>query len=281
MSLANDGEFSFQQRKPGVFGLGANIGKSSAVGADFINAVSLGLIPGLSMWIGEGHNGDIDTAAAEDVWDVGGLMQYLTAAETVNIASTSSEDASGNTGAYTVKVEYLDSALDLQDETITLDGVNNVQLAENAIRVLRLTALTGGSNEANVGIITATADTSGYVMCEILAGQGLSHQAHFTVPNGYTALVMGVLFQTHKAAGGGKPVVNFLGKIRPFGGLWLEVFESYIDTDNQNFLFLNQSEVGAPLIQAKTDLRIECSTDVNDTEVTCRFWVLLRKPVQA
>lgn len=268
--MLGNGEFTFQQRRPGVWGMGNPAGEGSAVGADFLRAACFGLIPGIIPYITEGHNEDIDTASPEDIWDNGGSMQYLSSAEVMHLVSTDANDTAAGSGLQQVMIDYLDSNWSFKTANFELNGLTPVVLPAG-VRCLKVRGIRGA---VNVGIITVTASISGYVMGYIKAGQGLSHQSHFTVPANREAIVLRSEFRAAKIVGG-SPLVNFKGYGRLFGGPWVEEFETFIDT-GLNTVEVVDENIG-DLFPAKTDFRVLASTDLNDTQCRCRLYILMRE----
>ena len=73
-----------------------------------------------------GRNTDVDSAAAEDVWDGGGIWVAPTAARVHNLVSADAADDAAGTGAQTVLVTGLDGTWTETSETVTMDGITPV-----------------------------------------------------------------------------------------------------------------------------------------------------------
>ena len=239
----------------------------------FLNAVSLGLIPGYTAVVIAGHNPDIDATPEEDIWEGGGSLSYLSSAETMNIASTAAADDDGSTGVETILVKGLDASyLEIQ-EVVTMNGTSNVLTSNSYLRVHQLIAQTAGTGLTNAGIITATASSAATVQCEMDAGEGTSQNSHYTIPAGKSGIVLRVELDSHKTVGA-SPLVEFMGMVRPFGGAWIQVFGRHMETDVDDSIVVEQPV--APLISAKTDIRMAVSSDKADTEVRSRMYLLLK-----
>ncbi len=161
--------------------------------------IAAGLIPRYAGVNKFGRNPDVDTAADEDIWDVGGTWVPPTTARTHDIASTSTDDdgvnAPGSTGAQTIRVFGLTSWSTAEvSEDITLDGTTNVATANSYVIIHRMQVLTAGSGRTNAGDITATAQTDGTVTAQITAGEGQTLMAIYGVPSGKTLLGTGWYF---------------------------------------------------------------------------------------
>lgn len=242
---------------------------------DFFFEVAKGNVPKHKAIFVTGNNTDIDTGVEEDVWEQGGVLTYLTSAETMNIVSTAMADDGdpAGIGARTVLVTGLSSAHVLQSETVTMNGVADVLTSLSYLRVRSLTVVTAGSTEANAGVITATASSAATVQCAIAANEGISNNSHYTVPAATKAYIIDVYFTTTKE-GGGAPIVHFLGfsNKRIANGAWVQVLDEHIDTGVFNTLHLEQKIM--PELTAKTDIRVAATTTVNNTEVTTRMYIV-------
>ena len=149
-----------------------------------------------------GQNLEIDTAAEEDIWEIGGTRAIFTAAEQFNIASTSTADDIGSTGALTMRIEGLDGDYNYVTEDVNLDGTTNVLTTNSYIEIYRMRVLTSGTGQINAGLITATGASSSNVIAGIRAGYGTTQQTHFVIPAGYTGFLIEEGFSSFKTAGG-------------------------------------------------------------------------------
>ena len=62
------------------------------------------------------------------IWSQGGIYSYLSAASTLYISSSSTDDTVAGTGARTVTVSGLDNNFDEKVETVSLNGQTGVEL---------------------------------------------------------------------------------------------------------------------------------------------------------
>lgn len=149
---------------------------------DFALDVARGDIFGVDRISKFGRNTQINTnSTPEDVWTIGGLWEHLTVAERINVASNNDFDTSLGTGARTLTLQGLDGdCLPLQ-ETIEMDGQNDVLTDAAFFRVFRKWVPTAGDLLTNAGDITATPSISTTKpQARILAGQGQTEQAIYT-----------------------------------------------------------------------------------------------------
>ena len=165
-------------------------------------SVAEGLIDGHSFVRKFGRNPDVDTTA-ETVWTAGGIYTFPTAAETLEVVSADAADTSAGTGARTVEVFGLDTNFAEQSETVTLNGITPVATSNTYLRCYRAVVRTAGSGGENAGTITIDQQTSSTVVAEIAAGVNQTQLGAYTVPNGYTAHILGLIISVTKNTGVG------------------------------------------------------------------------------
>lgn len=130
------------------------------------------------------------TTTLKEVWDgVAANWVAPTTARTHDIVSSSASDTSAGVGARTVLVEGLSAANNLQSETVTMNGTLNVPTANTYTMIHRLTVLTAGSNNHNVGNITATAQTDATVTCFLYATTNRSMMGIYKIPASTTGYI--------------------------------------------------------------------------------------------
>jgi len=190
---------------------------------DFLLEVAKGSIDGYSCINKFGHNPDVDIASApEDVWAGGGIYGfYPTTAQSMEAVSTSTNDdySPAGTGARTIQVYGLDSNWDLQEETVQMNGTTPVALSNTYIRIYRALVLTAGSVETNDGNITIRIVTVGTVAAYIMAGDGQTQQAVYTIPNNKTGYFMkGYVGMSDGGSSVSRESVQFKWKARPANG---------------------------------------------------------------
>jgi len=236
---------------------------------DYYFMVSRGEVNGATAVVITSHNPDIDAASNEDIWEGGGLLTYPADDDSLKITSTSASDSATGTGALTVLVTGLDTNYAALSETITLKGTDTVKTVNKYWRVRSMTVKTAGSSGGNVGNLTGTIGPS--LQIESDATEATTKNIHYTVPASKKAYVVrGELSATK--TGGGSPIVEFRGYVREIGGAWVLVFDKKIDT-SVGFDFTFDQPVMEQLA-AKTDFRIEVDTDVNNTVVYARIFIV-------
>ena len=129
-----------------------------------------------------GFNNSVGTGF-EIVSDLGTNFLPESAA-VVSLVSDDANDADGDTGARTVKIEGVDENYNLVDDTVTMNGTSAVTTTQTFFRVFRMSVLTAGSSSINEGEITAS--HSGTPIAAIHADNGgQTLMAVYTIPVGY------------------------------------------------------------------------------------------------
>ncbi len=233
-------------------------------------------MPRHSTVIVRGHNPDIDSGTAEDLWEAGGELAYLSSEETMNIVSTSTNDDGdpAGSGALTLRVSGVDGTGAAVSEDVTMNGTSNVLTSQAFLRVNVMQVLTVGSGNTNAGNITATASSAASIQCEMDATEALSQNSHYTVPLTTKGYLYQVEFNLTKNAGGGLSV-ELHGFARPggAGAPWLQLFDKHMDED-----ITDESDLLLPFptqMPARTDIRLSALTNKADTDVRSRMYLMI------
>lgn len=156
---------------------------------DYFTEVSLGNIPGRSMFTFTGSK-PVITTSFETTWDIAGNFTWPTGDEAWEIGSDDTDDTSAGTGARTVIIVGLDTNFDTQTEIVTMNGTTFVDLVRTDWnRINDIFVLTSGSSEANEGTITLRVDGGGLTRATIRPTLARSFNGFFTVPNGKIAVI--------------------------------------------------------------------------------------------
>jgi len=131
-----------------------------------------------------GHNSDVN-GSFEDIWTPGGVLSRLSSAETMDIASTSTADDVGGTGAITIRVEGVANDWSILNEDVTLNGTSTVTTSNSFLRINRMYITSSGTGQVNAGNITATASTAATIQSRIDANVGQTEKTQYAVPLGY------------------------------------------------------------------------------------------------
>ena len=162
---------------------------SNVISDEFRIAVALGQVPGWEIFRKFGMNNGVPASGSEEIWPVGTARVLPTSAGALSVVSSSTDDdASPATGAWQIIVEGLDSSYNEITETIALDGTTPVASSSSAWwRVNRAYIGDCGTGRTNAGNITITLDSQTQAYIE--AGEGQTHQTHFTVPGTHYVVV--------------------------------------------------------------------------------------------
>lgn len=174
-----------------------------------------------------GQNADIDTAAAEDVWSVGGLIPFPSAAAVTTIVSSSTADDDGGTGANTVYIDGIDNNGYFLSETVTMNGISAVTLTNQFRHVNRMYAVVSGSGLTNAGIIQVKHGST--VLCEIPASVGQSQTTGYVLPaNWQQGRLEQIYINVNKTVA--NTIVSAQFMIKPDGGSWRNVYPITLST---------------------------------------------------
>jgi len=162
--------------------------------------IAQGLFPGGSPVSKLGNvSGVADTEV--DVWAVGGTYTFPAAAQQMEVVSDSAQDtAATGTGAWTVKIWYLDSAFKEKTETITLNGLTPVPtVATDIYRINNFWVITAGTGKKAAGNIDIRnlADTPIY--SRISTGLTRARNAMYTVPFGKKLYIWQITYASSTA----------------------------------------------------------------------------------
>lgn len=215
---------------------------------DFNLRVAAKRVEGISSHTFYGNNPDID-GVLEDVWGTGGVLQFLSSSETMDIVSTSTDD-DGNpegTGAHRIAIRGLDDNYTPISEIVTLDGTSVVVTTQSYFRVNRMIILSAGSNDTNVGDISATATTAGTIQAEIKADNGVTTKSQLTVPENKRFFITSLSLGTQN---NDEVQINIQSRIE--SGPWIVIYRTNIVSNSYKEQFIYP-----PSIPSKADLRIQ------------------------
>lgn len=121
----------------------------------------------------------------EDLWVPGGRMTWLTAQDTLNVVSSSTDDDAAGVGARILLIYGVDENYEVVTELVTMDGTTPVTTTNEFFRVNSVQFVSAGSTGYNVGNITITDTTGGTTQAYIEAEIGVYHSMNFSIPAGY------------------------------------------------------------------------------------------------
>lgn len=212
-------------------------------------------------------------SSEEVVWDGDGSYTFLETAEYLNVVSSSALDVNqGVSGAWNVIVFGLDENYNEISELVELNGIVPVQTTQKFLRTFRALVLQGGNTSpiggANQGDITFTSEDTTTLQAKIMANEGQTLMAVYTVPAGKTGYITGGLF----SVGEGKDCI-FKGKFR--------------NCTTENCVFSNkftiemfeasqQADFKTPLeVPEKTDVIITGQNGATTVAASASFGILL------
>lgn len=159
---------------------------------DFLLEIARGKIATFAFEQRIGKNRDVDTGGEEDVWSVGGNMNWQTSAQSVEVVSSDVDDvATTGTGCRTLRVSGLGSTFNALTETVNMNGTTAVALSNSYRYIDKTEILTTGSSETNEGDITVRIASAGATLAQMPAGYGQCWHASYVVPAAKTAYLIG------------------------------------------------------------------------------------------
>lgn len=261
-----------------VTGEGTELDPHLSIPGGLFLEIQKGNVAKHSFFLIRGSNLDVDNGSVEDVWSVGGVMVYLTVAQTMSIVSTSAQDdgAPLGNGARTILITGVDGTGAEISETVILNGTTPVLTVNSYLRVNQTIVTTVGSLTFNDGDITTTSSGTIDIQSRIDANKGIDYGSHFTVPLGQTAFLLQTELNSSKIGGGGaSPVVEFRANARRFGAAFIEVFTKKLNTEVTDTI--DNLAPFPSVIPARSDIKFSADTDTNNTEVRTRVSILLVK----
>lgn len=234
-------------------------------------AIAKGEVTGHTLMLKFGRNTDVDTGAAEDVWEGGGLYTFDTTAQSLEIISSAAADdgSPGGTGARTITVRGLDANYAEQVETVTLNGTTAVALSGTWLRVHRCQVATAGSSEANEGTLTVRLAGAGASRLVVGPLNGQTLMAVYTIPAGKTGYVV-----QYYISGNASPTAPTMDV-----SLWTRSSGGVRNLKHQQALTAGQEMryvFGSPFqITEKTDVWLRAQSSVNNSDVCGGFDIVL------
>jgi hypothetical protein len=155
----------------------------------YLYDVAEGNVPGHSSWEKYAINDDVDLAAEEDVWCVGGNYVFPAAKMGMEVVSSSVEDdadkAIAGTGVHSIRIYYLTDDFTEKTEDLNLDGTTVVPtIATDIFRINRIRPLTVGTGLKAAGNIDVRHLDNSPIYTRIAAGFTKGRQLIYTVPKG-------------------------------------------------------------------------------------------------
>lgn len=232
--------------------------------------IARGNVDGASVVHKFGRNPDVDSAAAEDIWDASNTYTWPVSACAVTIESSSSSDSAGSGGARTLQLFGLDANFSEASEVVSLAGRNQVTSASSYRRLHRMVVLSAGSIQESAGNIEAVHGDTGSTLASITQGFNQTLMAVYTIPASRTGYLTNWNASIDRAGIAQNRSGDVKLQVRPEG----EVFQ----TKSTVGLFNDSRErfYSVPLkISAKSDIKVNASAVTNNTAFSAAFDLIL------
>ena len=240
------------------------------VPSNFEMDVKKGLVTGHTSFDKWGRLNNIDTTTGIvppiDVWNGATIYTGFPtgAAETIEVFSADNNDGAGtNAGLLSLRLFGLDASGVEQEVDVDLNGTTPVPTTETWTRMPRMRGLTAGSNDFNLGAITARHTTTpANIFAVMPVNTNRTHIACWTIPAAKTAYLKKISWHMTRASGAaGSATVALM--CRGNGGVWEQTLSTDISTGSTPPLELDYGTSFAAL----TDLSIRV-IDVSDNDTS-------------
>jgi hypothetical protein len=166
---------------------------------DYIVDAALGIIPNATLVTMFGYSVNTGNVTNVNVWETQDAWTFLIAASTMELLSSSANDAAEGTGCRLVLTEGLDTNFAKISETVIPNGTSTVALVNTYKIINNSTCISAGSGFVNAGNITTRVTGAGSQQGYILAGAGTSRHGRVTVPAGYTFVIKNIFILANKS----------------------------------------------------------------------------------
>lgn len=217
-----------------------------------------------------GFNPDIDIGVVEDLWPIGGLIDFPSVAGQVSIVSSSAVDTSAGTGAQAVIIFGIDDSFVEFTEIVALNGTTPVvTVSSDFIHVQSAAIVAAGTGLENAGTITFTVGSG---ICNGMApGKNITQSGAVIIPKadrlGTKAHLINVFALAGKAQGATATIA--LVTIPAATGLLVESLDIPLTTNGGTFSLYVQIPItfdtGDKLIMRVID------SSANNVEVSGAF----------
>lgn len=204
-----------------------------------------------------------------DLWNVAAAYVFPAAAQQMEVYSSSTNDAAGQTGALTVKIWYLTSSFVEKTETVTMTGQTAAAtVATDIYRVNAFRVMTTGTGKAAAGTISLRnlADTPIY--SQIAVGQTRARNSVYTVPVGKTLYISQVIYSTGNKSGNRFVKFTLRATYDDKVGATTGIFYPYNEIGMQDGAIAVHLDLPIKLI-AGTDVKISAVSDSSSADAVC------------
>ena len=167
----------------------------------YLNDIAEGNVSGHTAIDVNGYAPSLSNTVYDTIWNVGGQLTYLTAAEILKVSSDDVNDTSAGTGARTIVISGLDGSYNEISETITMNGTTVVSTSNSYLRLFEACVDTVGSDtsQTNIGNITIENNAQTSTLSIIKVGIGCTGNVFWTVPAGKTLYMAAYYFAAMKS----------------------------------------------------------------------------------
>jgi len=251
--------------------------KSSDYKYNYSLEIAKGNIPDTGLITKFSHNETVSTGTVpEDVTNNGGVFVAPTQARIHNIISGDANDTAAGTGARTVLIFGVNSVYQRITEVVSLNGTVAVPTVNSYLHIHLIQVNSSGSNETNIGAITATAVTDGTITCTISAGEGQSESSVYLVPIGYTAYIVRVRARMNCVTASSAATVGLY--TFPFGKAWQLKTKMGINNSGSSFVELDYTDSAPFIVPEKSWIKLRCtSVTNNNTSIDGEYDLIISK----
>jgi hypothetical protein len=170
-----------------AYGIKQIDGKPRVSSTPYLYDIAEGNVSGHTSWEKYAINDDVDLAAEEDIWCVGGTYTWPTAKMQMEVVSSSVEDdadkVAAGTGVHSIRIYYLDDTFTEKTEDVSMDGTTVVATtATDIYRINRIRPLTIGTGLKAAGNIDVRHVDNSPIYTRIAVGFTKGRQLVYTVP---------------------------------------------------------------------------------------------------
>lgn len=230
---------------------------------------------GVNQWNKFGYRSNLQSSGGDEtIWassTTSNNLAIMTSADTFDISYNSTTDgaAGGATGATKITFYYLDANEELAIFEHTLGSTGTDTTSFTGLGINRAVVTASGTNNTNVNTITITNTTLGNEQAIIPAGEGVTQQAFFFMPNNARGAAKWLFLSANKLSGS-NPKITFKGFVynRTVDSKFL-VFRYIMDTQSENHITIED-----PCnfrLSPRDVLFFTADTDQNNTTCDCRF----------
>ncbi len=156
---------------------------------EYLTEVARGLIAGESRLELRGYNDSVGSGNYEPVWaQSGSSYPVVNSAQTLTLSSSDVDDTTGDTGARTALVKYIEFSTGNEiTVNVVLDGRNPVTITTDGYAVNEVRVSSAGSSNGNEGTLyvgygTVTNGVPANILCSVDPLSNVSQQLIYTVP---------------------------------------------------------------------------------------------------